>query len=196
MSSSTSRAGEGKSQNLGGRNAVAEGLRCASQPPSPLGTRQVSVAVKSPLQLLSRMKPPQQMREFYKPGKRHEVLQAVLNPGKVTWKLHSWLWGEAMRVWTPAPGEGCVLSADTARCCGEHRLQLPWSREQVLLHQAAETFSTPSLLSYPSNIGGFVKEQVNGSYEPLSTAQGVCGEDQTQLSGQWSCARYYDAEGR
>lgn len=49
-----------------------------------------------PLQLLSQMKPPQQMSEFYKPGERHEVLQAVLNTGKVTWKLHSWLWGEAM----------------------------------------------------------------------------------------------------
>lgn len=36
------------------------------------------------------------MSEFYKPGERHEVLQAVLNTGKVTWKLHSWLWGEAM----------------------------------------------------------------------------------------------------
>lgn len=47
LSSSTSRAREGKSQNLGGRNVVAEGLRCASEPLSPLGTRQVSVAVKS-----------------------------------------------------------------------------------------------------------------------------------------------------
>lgn len=36
-----------------------------------------------------------------------------------------------------------------------HRPELPRSREQVMLYQAAETFSTPSLLSYPSNIASF-----------------------------------------
>lgn len=86
-----------------------------------------------PLQLLSQMKPPQQMSEFYKPGKRHDVLQAVFNLGKVTWRLHSWLWGKAVCVWTPAaaaPGEGRVLSADTARCCAGHSSQTRTASEQ------------------------------------------------------------------
>lgn len=138
---------------------------------------------------------------FISLGRGMRVLQAVLNLGKVTWKLYSCLRGEAMYVCTPAPaapGEGRVSSPDTARCCGEHSPRTPTALEQRASAAASgcrnlshSFFPQLSFQHCPVllRIGGV--DPMN----PLAQPKERVGRTRPSFQGNGSCARYYDAEG-